>query len=93
MASKETVALCPGSFDPPTMGHVDIIARASEIFPKVIVAIGHSPNKASLFTVEEKHGLLMKAFGHLKNVEIQDYSGLTVDYDVQEDLLLDQTYF
>ncbi len=78
--SGEIVSLYPGSFDPLTLGHIDIIERASRIFPKVIVAIGHSPIKPSLFSVNEKSTMLNKAFSKLKNIEIHEYNGLTIEY-------------
>ena len=72
------IVVCPGSFDPLTNGHVDIITRASQIFDKVIVAVLHNPNKKPLFTMEEREEMIRVA--DLKNVEVDAFSGLLVDY-------------
>ena len=74
------VAICPGSFDPVTLGHVDIIERAADIFDEVIVLVmSNSTKKASLFTIEERIGLLEKCLDK-PNVKIDTHSGLLVDY-------------
>jgi pantetheine-phosphate adenylyltransferase len=74
------IVVCPGSFDPLTNGHVDIITRASQIFDKVIVAVLHNPNKKPLFTMEEREEMIRVALADLKNVEVDAFSGLLVDY-------------
>lgn len=74
------IVVCPGSFDPLTNGHVDIITRASQIFDKVIVAVLHNPNKKPLFTMEEREEMIRIALADLKNVEVDAFSGLLVDY-------------
>ncbi|HEY8345398.1 MAG TPA: pantetheine-phosphate adenylyltransferase [Bacillota bacterium] len=73
-------AICPGSFDPVTNGHLDIIERAAEIFDHVIVGVLKNPSKKSLFTVEERSALLEAAVSHLPNVEVDHFEGLLVDY-------------
>lgn len=73
------IALCPGSFDPPTNGHIDVVERASRHFEKVIVAVVRNPSKAPLFDAEERVGLLKEALASLENVEIETYEGLLVD--------------
>ncbi len=73
-------AICPGSFDPLTNGHVDIITRASQIFDKVIVAVLQNPNKKPLFTMDERVAMIKESVKHLSNVEVDSYSGLLVDY-------------
>lgn len=73
------VAICPGSFDPVTLGHMDIIARACKIFDKVIVAVPRNPEKKSSFTVEERIELLKITTRGL-NVEIDSVDGLLADY-------------
>lgn len=73
------VAVCPGSFDPVTLGHMDIITRACKIFDKVIVAVPVNPNKKASFTVEERMELLRTATKGL-NVEIDRVEGLLADY-------------
>lgn len=75
------IAICPGSFDPVTKGHVDIITRTSKMFDKVIVVVMinyHKPERS--FTPEERVDLLRRCTGNLKNVEIDLYNGLLADY-------------
>ena len=74
------IAVYPGSFDPVTTGHLDIIERISKIFDHVIVLAAESPQKNYLFTVEERADFLKKALVHFTNVEVDLFSGLTVDY-------------
>ena len=73
-------AVYPGTFDPVTLGHIDLIERASKIFDEVIVAIAHSLDKNPLFTVQERKDMLKRATSYLKNVIIDDFDGLVVDY-------------
>lgn len=73
-------AVCPGSFDPVTLGHVDIFTRASQIFDKVIVAVAKNSSKTPLFTMEERKELLADALGHLPNVEVDTLDGLLIHY-------------
>jgi pantetheine-phosphate adenylyltransferase len=75
-----TTAIYPGSFDPITNGHLDIVKRASSIFDKVIVGIYDIPDKSLLFTVDERVDLARKAVETLKNVEVMAYSGITVGF-------------
>ncbi|MDX9917017.1 MAG: pantetheine-phosphate adenylyltransferase [Gudongella sp.] len=70
----------PGSFDPITYGHLDIITRCSEKFDEVIIAVLNNNKKNSLFSVEERIELLEKATKHLPNVETDSFSGLLIDY-------------
>jgi pantetheine-phosphate adenylyltransferase len=75
------IALCPGSFDPVTLGHLDIIERASRHFDEVIVAVIRNPQKTqSMFTLEERQLMLKEAIGHLGNVRIEFFKGLLVDF-------------
>lgn len=74
------IAVYPGSFDPITTGHVDIIERLSKIFDQVIVLIAQSGDKNYLFTAEERAQFIQVQFAHLKNVSVDFSSGLTVDY-------------
>jgi pantetheine-phosphate adenylyltransferase len=74
------VAICPGSFDPPTNGHLDVIERASRHFERVLVCVAENPSKAPLFSAAERVELLRSALGHLSNVEVESYKGLLVDY-------------
>ena len=80
------VALYPGSFDPVTYGHLDIIARASKIFDKVLVAALINPAKHTLFTVEERIELLKTATDSFENVEVLGFDGLLADYARDNDI-------
>lgn len=72
--------LCPGSFDPVTNGHVDIVERAAELYDEVIVAVLHNPAKRGAFALAERLELLAEATAHLDNVAIEEFSGqLLVD--------------
>ncbi|MSQ40684.1 MAG: pantetheine-phosphate adenylyltransferase [Dehalococcoidia bacterium] len=74
-----TIAVYPGSFDPVTNGHMDIVMRASSIFEKLIVGVYAIPAKNLLFNTEERVGLFKQAVKGLRNVEVRPYTGLTVD--------------
>jgi pantetheine-phosphate adenylyltransferase len=74
------IAIYPGSFDPLTNGHLDVIERAAALFEKVVVAIAHQSDKDSLFTIEEKVKMAREAVKALKNVEVDDFDKLLVDY-------------
>lgn len=78
------IAICPGSFDPATNGHIDIIERSAQLFDKVIVAASNNPSKQPLFSVEERVALLKKACEALPNVEIDSFSGLLIDFAEQK---------
>lgn len=73
-------AVCPGSFDPVTNGHVDVIDRAAALYDELVVAVLVNPGKAGLFPVEERMELLRAAVAHLPNVSVDSFSGLLVDY-------------
>jgi len=73
-------AVYPGSFDPVTNGHVDIIERAAALFDEVVVAVAPNVDKESLFDVEERVEMLRDACGHLRNVKIEWFRGLLVSY-------------
>jgi len=73
-------AIYPGTFDPVTYGHIDLIKRALEIFPEVIIAVADNAQKNPLFTVKERVEMLKKATADLRGVEICDFKGLVVDY-------------
>ena len=75
-----TTAIYPGSFDPITNGHLDIIKRASSIFEKVILGIYDIPQKSLLFSVKERVDLARQAVPDYKNVEVTSYSGITVEF-------------
>jgi len=75
-----SIAIYPGSFDPITNGHLDIATRAAKIFDKIIIGVYNIPNKPLLFTTEERVELVRKAIADLPNVEVESYSGLTIDF-------------
>lgn len=79
-------ALCPGSFDPPTNGHIDVIERAARYFDGVVVAVIANPTKDPLFSLEERTRMLEDACGHLDNIEIASFDGLLVDFALARDL-------
>ena len=74
------IAIYPSSFDPVTLGHLDIIERASALFDELIVVVMHNVSKYPIFTAEERMHLLRRVTSHLPNVEIDGYNGLLADY-------------
>ena len=72
--------VCPGSFDPITFGHLDIISRASAHFDHVVIAVLENRTKSSLFTVDERIAMIRETTAHLSNVSVDSWSGLLVDY-------------
>jgi pantetheine-phosphate adenylyltransferase len=74
------VAVYPGTFDPVTNGHIDLVERSLRIFEKVIVAVAENPRKVPLFSLEERVTLFKKAMGNRKNIVIEGFDGLLVDY-------------
>jgi pantetheine-phosphate adenylyltransferase len=78
--SMSKVAIYPGSFDPITYGHIDIVERSLEIFDRVIVAIAYNTSKNSLFTVKERMDMVKAIFSHVPNVLVDSFKGLLVDY-------------
>lgn len=74
------VAIYPGSFDPITYGHVDILERSSKMFDRIIIAVVHNIGKKALFTLEEREKLISTATRHIPNIEIESFKGLTVDF-------------
>lgn len=77
---KKIIAIYPGTFDPITNGHLDIIERTCELFEKVIVTIAVNPGKIPLFSEEERKDMILKVTAHLKNVEVDSFKGLLVRY-------------
>ena len=80
----ERIAIYPGSFDPVTNGHLDIIKRGLKLFDRIIVAIMFNPSKKSLFTVEERIEMLETSLKSFSNIEIDTFDGLTVDYAAEK---------
>jgi pantetheine-phosphate adenylyltransferase len=79
MAQRAEHALFPGSFDPVTLGHVDLVERALTLFGRVTVLVAHNPAKPGLFPVEERARLLEKSLAHLARVDVKISAGLVVD--------------
>ncbi len=78
------IAIYPGSFDPVTLGHLDIIRRTSAVFDRLIVAVMHNQNKKPMFSVEERMAFLERTTKDLANVEIASFDGLLADYAKQQ---------
>ena len=76
-------AICPGSFDPVTYGHLDIFGRVSLLFDHVIVAVSRNPIKNPLFSIEERVELLKNVLTHYPNIEVSSFDGLTVNYAIK----------
>ena len=75
-----SAALCPGSFDPPTNGHIDVIERAARYFDRICVAVIANPSKEPLFDLGERTGMLRASLTHLDNIDIASFDGLLVDF-------------
>lgn len=84
------IAVFPGSFDPLTLGHVDIIQRALPLFEKLIIAIGVNSDKQSMFSLEDRINAIQQTFSTETKIEVKCYSGLTVDFckEVKADFLV-----
>lgn len=82
--SAPRIAVCPGSFDPMTMGHVDIIERAAHLFDRVVVAVLVNPGKLPLFTLDERVDIAREVFAGHPNVEVETFQGLLVEYAQQK---------
>ncbi|MBA3914697.1 MAG: pantetheine-phosphate adenylyltransferase [Acidobacteriales bacterium] len=80
---KRVKAIYPGSFDPPTNGHLDLIDRGSKIFDQLVVAILRNPEKVPLFSLGERRSMLEEMTRDFKNVKVDTFDGLTVDYAVR----------
>ncbi|WP_294610318.1 pantetheine-phosphate adenylyltransferase [uncultured Gilliamella sp.] len=80
MKSNTLTAIFPGTFDPITNGHIDLITRASLLFPRLIIAIAENPNKQTLFTLDERVNLASTSVEHLLNVEVIGFDNLMADF-------------
>ncbi|ACU08620.1 Phosphopantetheine adenylyltransferase [Flavobacteriaceae bacterium 3519-10] len=74
------IAVFPGSFDPITLGHFDIVERAAPLFDKIIIAIGQNSQKKYMFSLEQRIEFIKKTFEKFPNVEVDHFEGLTIDY-------------
>ena len=77
---KQKIAIYPGSFDPLTNGHLDVIKRAQDIFDLVVVAVLHNPAKKALFTVEEREAMIRESLNGNNQIEVDTFDGLLVEY-------------
>jgi pantetheine-phosphate adenylyltransferase len=82
MAERNGTVVCPGSYDPVTNGHIDIITRTAGVFERVVVGVVNNPirKEKTLFTAEERQGLIQEATSHLPNVEVTIFSNLLVEF-------------
>lgn len=75
------IAVYPGSFDPMTLGHIDVTTRAAELFDKVVIGVLNNADKdSSAFTIEERIDMIKKSVSHLSNIEVTSFSGLSIDF-------------
>ena len=79
-------AVCPGSFDPVTNGHLDIVERAASLFDEVVVAVGVNQSKHRLFTADERLAMLRRAVGGLPNVSVEGFTGLLTTFCAERDI-------
>lgn len=84
MGTNLTIAIYPGSFDPITNGHIDILKRASKLFDNVIIAVLENPSKKPFFPASERIKLIKESISELSNVQVDSFKGLTVDYAKQK---------
>jgi len=80
MTNKPKIAVFPGSFDPITVGHESVILRALPLFDKIIMAVGVNATKTNMFSVEERMNFIKETFADYPKVEVEQFSGLTVDF-------------
>ena len=81
MGKEKKVAIYPGSFDPITFGHIDIIIRASKIFDNLVIAVSDDNTaKENLFTVKQRLKMIKHSLGHISNIELRSFNNLLVDY-------------
>lgn len=77
------IALVPGSFDPPTKGHLDVVERCTGLFDEVVVGVVHNPSKKSMFTAEERVAMLEECCAEWGNVRVEAFQGLLVDFAIE----------
>ena len=77
---KPILAVYPGTFDPITYGHIDVVERAAQLFERVIVLVAHNTTKAPLFSDDERIAMIREVFRRKKNIEVEGFDGLLVDY-------------
>lgn len=79
------LAIYPGSFDPVTNGHIDILEKTSKLFDRIIIAVVHNVGKNALFSLNERVNLIKESTSHISNVEVESFSGLLVNYVKQKE--------
>jgi len=79
-------AICAGTFDPITMGHLDVIERASRIFPRVVIAVATRQGKNPIFNMDERVELVRESTAHIEGVEVDRFDGLLVDFALSKDI-------
>jgi pantetheine-phosphate adenylyltransferase len=77
---KQPIAIYPGTFDPITFGHIDVVERAAQLFPHVIILVAHNTSKQPLFSGEERIAMVREIFRKRKGIEVAGFDGLLVDY-------------
>lgn len=80
MSSWEFIAVYPGSFDPVTLGHIDIARRAAQLFPRVVVAVSEAKHKACHFSIEDRLFFVQESFSDIPNIEVTSFRGLLTDF-------------
>jgi pantetheine-phosphate adenylyltransferase len=80
MAKRKSIVVYPGTFDPITLGHIDVIERGLKIFDRLFVAVAGSSTKDSLFTIEERVEMIKESVGSRKNLEVESFEGLLINY-------------
>lgn len=78
--NRHTIAVLPGTFDPVTLGHMDLIRRASRLFTRVIIGVGQNPEKSVMFTPQERVVMIRELLADLDNISVDSYSGLTMEF-------------
>jgi pantetheine-phosphate adenylyltransferase len=86
LPERVTRAVCPGSFDPVTLGHLDVVRRAASLFDEVVVAVGTNPSKSRLFSAEERLSMLERACAGIERVRVASFSGLLTDFCTANDV-------
>jgi len=76
----QRIAIYPGSFDPPTNGHLDIVGRAARLFDRVVIGVGRNLSKKTVFTADERVALMQEACGRLNNIEVRTFDSLQVEF-------------
>ena len=86
MAEKGKIAIYPGSFDPITNGHLDIINRSSKLFDELIVAVSSDNSKETLFSINQRKNMIEESVSNIKNIKVRSFKGLLVDFAYSENI-------